>query len=441
MMDFSETFCSSPWFSMRIHPNGDYGFCRWGNTTIERWNKSTNKKYNIKNTDPFDYFQNHMSEIRYDLLSGKKIEICQDCHLMEHHGKISGRKKQLLKTGIDTEYFNKSLLSSPWFFEFDKSYENNGCTNQLPVDWQIDLGNYCNSGCIFCNPESSSRLHSEFKKIGIPINGTPSNWSNDPILVDKLINGLKQIKNLRYIHFIGGEPLIMPSFEKILNELIKAGINKTVSIGLTTNLTVWNDKISELLSEFHEVNLGLSIECLHPINDYLRYGSKFEETKQYLDQCVSFGKKNNWLIQLRTTPTVFSIFYLDTLYDYALKNEVHIESCNFIDEPEFMRPSVIPKRLRRLVIVKLKNWVDKNKHYDSNTHSANNRSPKFIKTSLIRDLKSYIEYLENMESEEHRIPQLLEYINKLEISRNNSILKYAPEYKKFLQRYGYNTES
>jgi len=143
-------------------------------------------------------------------------------------------------------------------------------------------------------------------------------------------------------------------------------------------------------------------------------------------------------IQLRTTPTVFSICYLDTLYDYALKNEVHIESCNFIDKPEFMRPSVMPKRLKKLVISKLQNWVKKNQYLDSGLCSANNRSPEFIKSSLIQDLKSYIEYLENMESEDFRIPQLLEYINKLETSRSNSILEYAPEYKKFLQSYGYN---
>jgi predicted alpha-1,2-mannosidase len=82
---------------------------------------------------------------------------------MEQHDKISGRQKQLLKTGIRLEQFEKTLASSPWVAEFAQG----GTTSQVPQDWQIDLGNYCNSACIFCTPRWSSRLATEFKKIGI----------------------------------------------------------------------------------------------------------------------------------------------------------------------------------------------------------------------------------------------------------------------------------
>ena len=414
---------------MRITANGDFEFCRWG--------KSGDIKYNIADTDPFEYFQQHMSQIRLDLLNGKTLHNCRLCHSMEQHGKISGREKQLLKVGVDANNFKKTMMSSPWLNKFKQSHNNQGYTEQLPVDWQIDLGNFCNSACIFCSPFSSSRLHNEFKKIGIDVNGTPGNWSSDPVLVDKLISGLVQVTNLQYLHFIGGEPMIMPSFEKILIKLIDAGLHTKVSIGVTTNLTVWNEKIANLLSQFKEVNLGLSIECLHPVNDYLRFGGTLSKTKEYLDKWVDYGNSNNWLLSLRSTPTVFSIFYLDTLYKYALEKDIYIESCNFIDDPDFMRPSVIPKQYRKPILDKLQKWAADNQHHARCASSANTRSPKFNKSALVNDLKSYINYLENMESEEHLIPQLLSYINKLELSRNNSIIEYAPEYTTFLQSHGY----
>ena len=81
---------------------------------------------------------------------------------------------------------------------------------------------------------------------------------------------MKQTKHLAYLHFLGGETVITPAFKIILQALIDNGISKNVTIGLTTNLTVWNQEIIDMLCEFKEVNLGMSVECFDPVNDYVR---------------------------------------------------------------------------------------------------------------------------------------------------------------------------
>ena len=127
---------------------------------------------------------------------------------MEQHGKVSGRQKQLLKTGIRDLYFEKTLISSPCKQDFDYSYHTQGMTTRTVSDWQIDLGNFCNSGCVFCNPEFSSRLAAEFKKTGLIEQVPPATWCDDLELLDRFIQDLKNSSNLKYLHFIGGETVL-----------------------------------------------------------------------------------------------------------------------------------------------------------------------------------------------------------------------------------------
>jgi len=180
---------------------------------------------------------------------------------MEEQGKISGRQKQLLKTGIQLNEFEETFQSSTFLTEFKNSSEQQGDTALLPQDWQIDLGNFCNSACIFCSPNNSSKLATEYKKLGLIKELPKKNWADDPVLLENFVKLLANSKKLAYLHFLGGETIITPAFKKILKRLIDININKNISIGFTTNLTVWDQDLIDLLAHYREVNLGMSIEC------------------------------------------------------------------------------------------------------------------------------------------------------------------------------------
>jgi hypothetical protein len=231
-MSFEKNFCSSPWFHMRINNSGSYEYCRWKSPGETRINVAGN----IKNQTPAEFFQTGLSSIRQQFLQGQAPAECNSCYIMEENKKVSGRQRQLLKVGILEPYFSKSMLSSPLHDDFNYSYNNNGDTKRLVSDWQIDLGNYCNSGCVFCTPESSSKLATEFKAMQLIQELPPSSWCNDPVLLKKFIDHLTATTNLQYLHFIGGETTITPGFRQILQALVDSGQADTVTIGFTTNL-------------------------------------------------------------------------------------------------------------------------------------------------------------------------------------------------------------
>lgn len=424
-MSFEKTFCPSPWFHMRINNAGNYEYCRWAGKTNRTQGPS------IDNVLPDEYFQQHMVTVRNNMLSGQALEGCSECYKMEQHGKVSGRERQLLKVGIQSDNFVKTALSSPWIDQF--LYSSN---NLLPQDWQIDLGNFCNSGCIFCDPHSSSRLAGEFKKLKIIKELPPNSWCDDPVKLNRFISTLKKSPTIRYLHFIGGETLITPAFKKILKELVYLEINKTASIGFTTNLHCWDQEVVDLLIKFKEVNLGVSIECFDQVNDYVRWPSKISDVEQTLDRWLAIAKEKNWLVQFRTTPTWLTVGRVLSVYDRALSVGASVESCNFLDRPEYLRISILPEHLRQPIIDQMKHWLS-----DHSTEPGpviyNIRNPDTLTLQITQDLTSYINYLEHSEYQTDLLPDAVEYLKLLESNRKNSVLDYLPEYEELLRSAGY----
>ena len=264
----------------------------------------------------------------------------------------------------------------------------------------------------------------------------PSSWCDDPVLLKKFVKDLQASNQLHYLHFIGGETLITPGFEKILIDLIDCGIAKQITIGFTTNLTVWRDNIVDLLAQFKNVNLGISIETMTSLNDYVRWPSQIDKVTNLLNQWIETAQKYNWLVQLRVTPTCLTMHELHTVYDYAWQHNIAVESCNFIDRPEYMRISVLPLAQRTITRQKLSNWIDQ--HTTSNTDTVvNTRDPNRAHDQILQDAHSYLNYLDQSPDESYRLSDLVRYLKQLDSNRGNSILTYLPEYETLFRSAGY----
>jgi sulfatase maturation enzyme AslB (radical SAM superfamily) len=407
---------------MRINNVGHYEYCRWATRSLQATN--------IQDVSPQEFFQQHMEPIRQQLLAGESPAGCVECAAMEQHQKISGRQRQLLKVGVRVEQFEKTLVSSPWFDTFTAD-----TFNQLPQDWQIDLGNYCNSACVFCSPSNSSRLAQEWQTIGLIKNLPPKNWTDNQDLIERFVNTLSQSPHIRYLHFIGGETVITPAFKTILQALVRAGLNRTATIGFTTNLTVWDSQVIDLLKQFRGVNLGMSVETFDVVNDYVRWPGKLPMVLEILDKWQEVAQQHSWLMQLRTTPTLFTVGSLLSVYDYAWSRRISVESCNFLTEPAFMRPSVLPASYRQPIIDRMQSWL--NQHSVSGDTVINIRNPNVSQLQNYQDLQSYVNYLRDMPDESNRLPELIAFLKRIEAVRGNSILTYLPEYEELFRSAGY----
>ena len=387
-----------------------------------------------------------MQTLRLSMLDGEKTNICGACYYEDAQGKVSGRQKQLLKSAITVNSFDKSFCSSPHWPLFEHSSGNQGHTNYLPVDLQIDLGNACNSSCIMCFPSYSSRLATDFIKLSqinpilFPPQPTRLNWSDDDQLVEKFVAEISSNPNIKYIHFLGGETLYLRSFYTICNELIKSGYSKNVSIGTTTNCTVYSDELEYIIREFKHVHLGLSIESVHTVNDYIRWPSDIGQVQDNIDQFVKLRDQTELHLALRITPNVFSIFHIDTIFGLMLDNDITAESCNILHEPSCLRVELLPKNIAEQILVKINSIIAQYNLVPNQTAILNRRSNNLVRPVIVDIIFEYKHLLEtyqhpdNVEEERHN---LVKFIKAFESLRNNTILSYLPEYEEFLRSYGY----
>lgn len=415
---------------MRITQTGDYNFCRWSRQSSDQ------PSGNIHHTSPLVFFQTGMADVRQRMLSGVPIQACGDCHHMEQHHKVSGRQRQLLKIGVRQDQFSKTMLTSGWLDQWQQDQSRGGSTDVTVQDWQIDLGSYCNSACVFCPPESSSRVAAEQLKLGLIQNLPVRAWTDSPHLVERFIQDLSVCTSVKYLHFIGGETLIAPSFTRILQAMIDRGLHEGLTLGFTTNLTVMRTDVIDLLERFQQINLGMSVECLDRANDYIRYGSEINQVQQNLRTWLEIGRDRGWFMQIRTTPSVLSVSKLVDIYDFAWQENLAVESCNFLDRPEFMRPAVLPPAYRQQALDRLRAWLA-SRDRPAGEQVINTRNPNLVHDQLMQDASSYVNYLEHEDDQSHRLPELARYLRMIDQHRGLSVIDHVPEYEELFRSAGY----
>lgn len=432
------SFCSSPWFHVRLAHDGSFEQCRWG--------KDCKTSNNIKDSTILEFFNsNYMTQLRTELLNGNSPQICSNCYYEDSFDKLNGRHRQLNKSAVFKKDFDLSLRSSPHYNDFLYSHNNEGKTTKTPVDLQIDLGNTCNSACIMCHPRFSSRLESEYKKLNkinpdfFKIDKEVISWTKDNKLIEKFVNEIDKFGDIKYIHFLGGETLYDESFYTICERLIENGMSKEVIVGTTTNGTVFDQRIKNIISNFKSFHLGISIETVTELNDYIRYPSKINNVLNNIKEFINLRNENpNIFISLRITPNIFSIYEFDQTFKFMVENNITAESCFILNDPPCLSMEILPDDIRTDILKKFEKIITKYNLKESkivNTRNPNNIHKVNADTFLdyYNFIKNYNQ-LPNLEEERYN---LVKFLKSFEAIRKNSIIDYAPRYTEFLRHYGY----
>jgi sulfatase maturation enzyme AslB (radical SAM superfamily) len=258
--------------------------------------------------------------------------------------------------------------------------------------------------------------------------------------VEKFIKELSEIPNIRYIHFLGGETLYLKSFYTICNRLIELDLAKTISIGTTTNATVYNEELVHIIKNFKHVHLGISIETYTALNDYIRWPSEIGQIGDNINKLMNLREESNLQMSLRITPNIFTVYHLDSMFEFMINNKIIAESCNILSNPSHLRMELLPDDLRQLALEKIQNVIDRHGLEDSDQIIINRRREDLVDpviSSVIFEYKKFLKtYIVPDDVDEERY-NLVKFIKAFESIRHNTILDHLPEYEKFLRRYGY----
>lgn len=205
---------------------------------------------------------------------------------------------------------NMGALSSVKARSFDHLKINK---NGYPSLIEFELNNTCNLECIMCNPLTSSAIQKKCNFKENPAN--PYNLS--------LIKELEDfIPHLSHANFIGGEPLLIPLYFSIIEELLR--INPKIRINLNTNGTVWNNKIQSLIDKGC-FDIGVSIDSIvKETFEAIRININFESVFKNLDIFQNYSKSHKASLRVFVCAIEQNAFEIPELVKYFENRNIQV---------------------------------------------------------------------------------------------------------------------
>jgi organic radical activating enzyme len=368
------SYCSLPWIHLATHPDGGATLCCVSDhrNAASRARNFEPLKYLDVNTSSIDDIMNsdYYKQTRLEMLNNQIPHACKRCYQEEANGVRSKRIEENERLGF-TEDMARAITQSD---------------GTIPVNFkfvELRLGNLCNLKCRTCNPMSSTnwiqpyqKLQEELKFVTHYDRKINSSWTESDEFWDDLF---KHSEDIQLIYVNGGEPTLVEKHWKYLEELIKRGLNKQITLWYNINMTNLPDKLIDLWKEFKKVQVTCSIDDLGERNDYIRAGSEWNNVIANLDKIQSYP----W-IEASVCQTVgwMNVFYINDFIKFMRNRNLHVH-LNYVYDPEFLSIKALPASLKQLVLERCT---------DLNQWELNSLQSQFIDHSDMTLLNNGFEY-------------------------------------------------
>jgi organic radical activating enzyme len=282
----SSTFCVLPWIHMATRPNGDARLCcvanasgaHSGDHTVGLVKKENGQPSNFGRDTPLSAWNNeYMRDVRLTMLDGKVPASCSKCFEEELNGVVSKRLWEMYDWNNDGLDF-KQLIGDT---------KDDGSVPPVIRYLDLRLGHTCNLKCVMCSPHDSSRWLQDYDKL---VKKTSSQlvlkqigWNKEEFnnywyeRTDFWNDVFDQIPYIKKLYFAGGEPLMIKEHRTFLEEIIRRGYNKEISLRYNSNGLLLNEDMIDIWSQFKNVKYSVSIDSADMRNWYIRYPTKWND--------------------------------------------------------------------------------------------------------------------------------------------------------------------
>ena len=355
LMQPGNNFCALPFTHMAIEANGDIRPCCMGDEfDLNIRNKTIQQVYN----DP------------------KRLQFVDSFRRNEQHPACHRCWK-------DPEI--RATFSTSIHVLEETKQAMNGITPKHELKWlEIKPGNRCNLKCRICGVHNSSSWTKDAAMLDEPDkkykDSTPykytqsCDWIDDP----EFWNDLNQLESIEYLHFMGGEPFMVPEHFQLIKALIDNPTIDTskITIGYNTNGTYFPSKENfELYKNFKRVNFAISIDDVDERFNYQRKLADWEEVKNNIKNFEKLNK-DQYFAHLDPTISIYNIFYLDEITKAFNDLGYHV----FIRQRHFVNSGynaihILPERIKNVITEKYKDtdniWIKRAVEYMNSQPSDN----------------------------------------------------------------------
>ena len=414
-----DTFCSLPWSSIQINPNGDYKVCCFsgaGNGGDHGLAFDENGQVmNVLTHSILEAMNSrYHKEVRLAQSENIRHPICKVCWDRDDANATKGQETTSLR--VKRSFKEISNVDNYITLERAPIYlVKNGSLNEYPVSLDLRFSNQCNMKCIMCSSLYSSLwVEDEIKLYGKSIVIEKEPWHDSPKWWDQF----DLIKHrVRHIYLTGGEPFVVKGHDRLLDTLIEGGYAKDVILQYDTNLSVINKKIMERFSHFKKIILAVSCDDIEEQYEHIRFPGKWETITSNLNKL----KQNNIEItRLTSCVGIYSIFSPIRLYNHFSKLGYETYSFRTLRAPEQYDIAYLPDDVKIKVIdtYKASNLPEKWKNFICGYLENSMNKYEHISQNHINKFVTHMDNLDSIRGTDWKntfpdvVDLLKDYINK-----------------------------
>lgn len=329
MLKKYSNFCPVPWRQFASSTNGLQRMCcmMHRDETHGYYMYKDDKKLSVKDGVEAYLESDSMKLIQDQIRENKQPSSCA-CYHNESILTDSKRTAQLEKYAIENDYDVEKFFLKNHFIDY----------------YDIRTGNTCNLQCLMCAPSFSNQLYEQsfylsfYQKDGkkntpperieqikdnyfrsnkhIELEGNGNyDWADEEFFdkLEKRIDETLERDPSRIIGFyiIGGEPLLNKTHLVFLERLLKKGYNNNIDLEYNTNMTVSDNDILGLWSNFRKITLAISIDDIGERYEYIRYPAKWSKILNNLSDLEKKIKENPTVFRTIAFATVINLFTVD----------------------------------------------------------------------------------------------------------------------------------
>lgn len=332
-------YCTLPWTGFSNDPDGKVRPCCLFKGYIK--DEQGQEMYVQTHTIQEIFSSDYMKRLREEFREGKQPQGCETCIVDEQNGHRS--KRQIYTRNIDQTY-------DP-LVDFDKEPGN-------PSEYQMIISNACNLKCRSCSPSHSNLWQAEHKVI----------WGNTGYLQQHGQSGDKNgllwknrqdwMNSVTNLEIVGGEPFYIQQWNEIWDELVESGRSQDIRISLSSNATIFaGERVKFLNDNFRSVGLGLSIDGMGEMYNYLRHPGNWDDVEKNIraySQMKAQGELDKTIISVSHTIGWLNAWYIPEFTAWIQENtHEFLIWYNLIHFPQHMAMWAIPDRVKDMIEEKL----------------------------------------------------------------------------------------
>jgi hypothetical protein len=362
----SDVFCTTPYSMIMINPDGSYRICCLTNSIKHDMGAAVDPVTGAEMSVWTHTFAEAMNskwhiEMRQAHQEGRRTEQCMCCYDRDDIKGDSRRKYVTKELGaLIPEFVQEHQVKFVMLDDFRLKIP--------PVSLDLRFGNLCNLKCYMCGPWYSDKWYDEWQEFH---NVDKFNWNGKLIKISNETRGKlganannevwweSQVwwdrfdeiaPSLRHLYITGGEPMIVPAHDEILQKLVDKGLAGKVVIEIDTNLTALNPKIIALWKQFKRVDLRISLDAVGELYEIARFPAKWPRFVANVQKIKAVDAPNIriWLTSCLSPLTVFQLEETEQFSkDMGMESNPHYR---YIEGPKQLAIQYLTHKQKQFVV-------------------------------------------------------------------------------------------